>query len=101
VLLDGERRHNNGRNAGETEPVHTPDALQRLEDFVSDTEVDVKPYERSTIEARVDRKPRTTFGSSFSSAIASPTMNVKKSGSSMAAASWSRSRSEVESPARP
>jgi hypothetical protein len=48
VLLDRERRHHDGRNAGETEPVFSLDALQRLKDLVADSEVDMKLYERST-----------------------------------------------------
>ncbi len=63
MLLDGERRHQNGGNAGETEPVFALDTLERLQDFVSDTEVDVKLHERPSVETGVDRKAGATFGS--------------------------------------
>jgi hypothetical protein len=63
MLLDGERRHHNGGNAGETEPVFALDALERLKDFVSDAEVDVKLHEGSTIVTGVDWKTRATFWS--------------------------------------
>ena len=101
MLIDGERRHHNGRNAGEAEPIFALDTLKRLQDFVSDAEVDVKLHERSTIETGIDWKPRAAFWSLIQSAIASPTMNVKKSGSSIDAANWSRSRSESGSATRP
>ena len=63
MLFDGERRHHDGRNAGETEPVFALDACERLEDFVSDAEVDVKLHERSTIETGIDWKTRAPFRS--------------------------------------
>src|SRR5207237_8021811 len=63
VLLDREYRYYSGRNARETEPVVALDALERLEDFVSDAEVDVKLYERSTIETGIDWKARAAFRS--------------------------------------
>jgi hypothetical protein len=62
VLFDGERRDHNRRYPGEPEPVFALDAFERLEDFVSDTEVDVKLDERSTIETGIDWKPRAPFG---------------------------------------
>jgi hypothetical protein len=63
MLFDGERRHHDGRNAGETEPVFALDAFERLEDFVSDAEVDVKLHERPTIETGIDWKSRAAFRS--------------------------------------
>lgn len=63
MLLDRKRRHDNGRNAGECEPVFALDGLERLKDFVSDSEVDVKLHERSTVETAIDRKPRAALGS--------------------------------------
>jgi hypothetical protein len=63
VLLDGERRHDNGSNAGETEPIFALDTLERLQDFVSNTEVDVKLHECPPVETGIDRKPRTAFRS--------------------------------------
>ncbi len=63
MLFDGERRHHNGRNAGETEPVFALDAFERLEDFVSDAEVNVEPDERSTVEMGVNGKSRAALGS--------------------------------------
>lgn len=63
VLLDRERRHHDGRNTGETEPVFALDALKRLKDFVSHAEVDMKLHERSTIETGIDGKSRAAFGS--------------------------------------
>jgi hypothetical protein len=63
VLLDGECRYHNRRNAGETEPVFALDALERLEDFVSDAEVDVELHERSTIETGIHWKTRSAFWS--------------------------------------
>jgi hypothetical protein len=63
MLLNGERRHHNGGNARETDPVFALDAFQRLEDFIADSEVNVKLHERSAIETRVHRKARATFGS--------------------------------------
>src|SRR5262245_37192388 len=63
MLFDGERWHHNGRDAGEIQPVFALDALQRLEDFITDSKVDVKLHERSTIAAGIDRKARAAFGS--------------------------------------
>jgi hypothetical protein len=63
MLLDGERRHHNGRNAGETELVFALDAFERFQDFVSHAEVNVKPHERPTVEAGIDRKARTALRS--------------------------------------
>ena len=63
VLLHRERRHDDGRNAGESEPVFALDVFERLEDFVSDSKVHMELHERSTIETRIDRKARTAFGS--------------------------------------
>jgi hypothetical protein len=63
MLLDGECRHHNGRNAGETEPILALDTLERLQYFVSDTEVDVKLHERPTVEPGIDWKSRAAFGS--------------------------------------
>lgn len=63
MLFDGERRHHDGRNAGETEPVFALDTFERLEDFVSDAEVDVKLHERSTIETGINWKARAALGS--------------------------------------
>ena len=63
MLLNGEGRHHNGRDAGETEPVLTFDALERLEDFISNAEIDMKFHERSTIETCIDRKARAAFRS--------------------------------------
>jgi len=39
------------------------DAFERLDDFVSDAEVDVKLHERSTIETGIDWKTRAAFWS--------------------------------------
>ena len=61
MLLDGERRHYHPRDAGETEPVFALDGLERLQNFVSDAEVDVKLYERPTIETGIERKTRAAF----------------------------------------
>lgn len=58
MLLDRERRHDNGWNAGECEPVFTFDGRDWLQDFVSDAEVDVKLHERPTVETGIDRKAR-------------------------------------------
>jgi hypothetical protein len=35
------------------------DGLQRLEDFVADSEVNVKLHQRSAIETRIDQAPGT------------------------------------------
>jgi hypothetical protein len=37
MLFDGERRHDNGGDAGETEPVFALDAFERLEGTSSPT----------------------------------------------------------------
>jgi hypothetical protein len=62
MLLDRERRHHNGRNADETEPVFALDALERLQDFISNAEIAVKLHERPTVETGIDRKARAAFG---------------------------------------
>src|SRR5262245_31610685 len=61
MLFDGERRHDNGRNAGECEPVLALDCLERFEDFVSDAQIDVKRHERPTVETGIDWKARAAF----------------------------------------
>ena len=63
MLLDRERRHHNGGNAGETEPVFALNVFERLQDLVPDAEVDVKLDERSTVEAGIDLKPRAALRS--------------------------------------
>lgn len=63
VLLDGQRRHDDRRDPRETEPVLTLNTLERLEHFISDAEVNVKPDERSTVEAGVNGKARASFWS--------------------------------------
>ena len=45
------------------EPVFALDGLERLQDFVSDSEVDVKLHKRPTVEAGIDWKARAAFRS--------------------------------------
>jgi hypothetical protein len=63
MLFDGERRHDNGGDAGQTEPVFALDGLERIEEFVSDSEVHMELHERSTVETGIDWKTRAAFGS--------------------------------------
>lgn len=57
MLLGRERRDRDRGNARKAEPVFTCDFLERLEDFVADTEVDVEFHECPTIETGVNREP--------------------------------------------
>src|SRR5687767_15290657 len=54
VLFDGQRRHDDRRDARETEPVLTLNTLERLKHVVPDAEVNVEPDERPTVEAGVN-----------------------------------------------
>jgi hypothetical protein len=63
MLLNGERRHHNGGNTRKTEPVFALDAFQRLEEFIADSEVNVKLHERPPVETGIDRKARAALRS--------------------------------------
>ena len=63
VLLDGQRRHDNRRDAGETEPVLTLNTLERLQHVIADAEINVEPDERSTVEAGVNGESRAALWS--------------------------------------
>ena len=61
MLFGRERRHRDGRNAGEREPVVADDAIHGLDHFVADAEIDMELYEAATVEAGVDRESRAAL----------------------------------------
>jgi hypothetical protein len=101
MLLDGERRHQNRRDAGETEPLFALDALERLQDFISNAEIDVKLHVRPAVDTSIDRKARATFRSLIQFGHRLADGEREEVGQIDRRCELKRSRSDVASPSRP
>jgi hypothetical protein len=62
VLLGRQSRNGDGGNAGKSEPVFPGDLVERFHYVVADPEIDVKPHERATVEACIDREACAAVG---------------------------------------
>ena len=61
MLFGRERRHGDGRYAGEREPVVADDAIHGLDHVVADAKIDMELDEAATVEAGVNREPRAAL----------------------------------------